>query len=143
MSGDRNAREVLQLHGKFNWSSSKGKLITAGLLLIILMLFISAGSADSSTDLNKSNITTVNPDPSLTVTPLPTTQILYTTIIPTIQTQITTTVPTTPTQNPTTIPTTLTQDVATATTTPILRAGSAVNDQFNICLLYTSDAADE
>jgi len=132
MSGDRNAREVLQLHGKFNWSSSKGKLITAGLLLIILMLFISAGSADSSTDLNKSNITTVNPDPSLTVTPLPTTQILYTTIIPTIQTQITTTVPTTPTQNPTTIPTTLTQDFATATTTPILRAGSAVNDQFNI-----------
>ena len=112
---------MLQSQENCTRSSLKGKLITTGLMVIILILFIGAVSAESSTDYNKSNIIKSIPDSTLATTPLPTTPILYTTTIPKI-----------PPQNPTTIPTTLTKNVATATTTPIIRAGSSVNDQFNI-----------
>ncbi|MCX6701505.1 MAG: hypothetical protein NTV68_16555, partial [Methanomicrobiales archaeon] len=150
MSVERGKTEVFQLRWKNCRMDLRGKLIVAGLLLIALMLFVSAGSAGNRTDLSSPNNTTSVPGQVLSHNNTPVPAVQNTTIVPTAHTQNTTMVPTAhnttivpttrtqnttmvPTvQNTTIVPTSKTQNITTIPTTHILRAGSALNDQFNI-----------
>ena len=122
--------EVFRLQRKNNRTSFKATLIIAGLLLIILMLFISAGSAANSTGPGNTNSTSLLPElthaQNITVVLAP----QNTTVVTTTQTQNTTVVPTT--QNTTVVPTTQAINTTTIPTTQIIRAGSSLNDQFNV-----------
>ncbi len=101
---------------------SRGKLIGAGFILIILMLFIGAGSAENGTDLNTSTIITSIHGPNQTAVPFATTTILNTTAIPTLKVQNSSAAATLQILNITTIPTTLVQNTTTIPATQVLNA---------------------
>jgi FtsP/CotA-like multicopper oxidase with cupredoxin domain len=113
MSEHGGVTGVFRSQGNDKRTGCRRNLVLAGFMLVILMLFISTGSAENSTDLTTSNITTSISNPGQAAVPFATSQILNPTTIPTTLVQNTSSAVTLQILNVTTIPTTLVQNITT------------------------------